>query len=96
MKYYHKKIFQGYFIINIEDANVEWVVFSGLFLRNAGYQVFISECKDYDDLVVVIFDINKGLLRDNTLQTELLVTDNALSKLGNIQPIIKRFEAEFL
>jgi len=85
-----------YVIINVQNANKEAVVFSGLFLRNAGFQVFITMLSDYDDLFELILDIRSLLEKEPDLMTELLITENATKWLGDISSIVRRFEMEVL
>lgn len=85
-----------YVVINIQNANKEAIIFNGLLLRNAGFQVFISTLSDYEDLLILMSDISNHLEKKPDLTTELLVTENATKWLGNVAPIVSRFEREFL
>ena len=85
-----------FFIIDETDANKELSVFTGLFLRNIGGQVFITCHLDTKDLIEVIGDVYKAISEDPNLRTEIIVTQTSQHHLGDITPIVKRFEQENL
>jgi hypothetical protein len=82
-------------VINADSASSETAVTTGLSLRNAGYQVFISTHADWKDLLEIMSDVYnhiQGLEKESPYQTELLVTDHAMELLGDVPSIVDRFE----
>jgi hypothetical protein len=87
-------------VINAEVVDREAVVTTGLLLRNTGHQVFVATSVDFEDLLEIATDVSdhiKGIAdKDIPFQAEIMVTEHAMEILGDITPIVKYFEAEFL
>jgi hypothetical protein len=85
-----------FIVINVDETDPRLAVSTGLFLRNAGHQVFLSCSRDYEDLVQLMLDVHKYIdslaEEDSAFRTELLVTDKTLDQLGDVEQIVEEFE----
>lgn len=89
-----------FIVVNIDTMDRGMAVTTGLLLRNAGHQVFTTTSADYEDLLEIMTDAYKhvGSIADKAapFRTEIIVTRYAMEVLGDVTPIVKYFEAEFL
>lgn len=86
-------------LIDIIGLEIRPVVITSLILRNRGEQVFITCSDDFGDLCEVTKDIHKFIAEESPkglIRTEIIITNHALSLLGDINPIIKEFERDYL
>lgn len=88
---------EKFVVINLDAVERKATVETGLLLRNKGYQVFISCDVDFSDLIEIMTDtyeyIKGKMNQGSPIQTELIVTEHALTILGDITSIIEGFEA---